>query len=63
MIKNTKRIFIHLLAVLLVLTAITPIANAKVPEYNGGVMDEYEYEEVFFLAGYPIKFTGKATVT
>lgn len=45
------------------LTAGGPIASAKVPEYNGGVMDEYEYEEVFFLTGYPIKFTGKATVT
>lgn len=45
------------------LTAVEPTASAKVPEYNGGVMDEYEYEEVFFLTGYPIKFTGKATIT
>ena len=61
--KFMNRLSISLLAIILMLTAVGPIASAKVPEYNGGVMDEYEYEEVFFLTGYPIKFTGKATVT
>ena len=63
MIRYLKTLSIPLLALLLVLTAMIPLASAKVPEYNGGIMDEYEYEEVFFLTGYPIKFTGKATVT
>src|SRR5690606_4187613 len=42
---------------------IAPRAEAKPPDFNGGVLNEYTYEEVFFLTGYPIKFTGKATVS
>ena len=41
----------------------TPSAEAKPVEFNGGVLNEYVYEEVFFLTGYPIIFSGKATVT
>ncbi|WP_207277562.1 S-layer homology domain-containing protein [Sporosarcina sp. E16_3] len=41
----------------------TPSAEAKPVEFNGGVLNEYVYEEVFFLTGYPITFSGKATVT
>lgn len=32
-------------------------------DVNGGVMNEYEYKELFFLTGRPIEFTGKALVT
>lgn len=42
---------------------LVPQAEAKPVDYNGGVKNEYHYEEVFFLTGYPIKFTGKATVS
>ncbi len=41
----------------------TEKAFAKAPEFQGGVQNEYTYEEVFFLAGYPIKFSGKPTLT
>ncbi|MER2090335.1 MAG: S-layer homology domain-containing protein [Sporosarcina sp.] len=40
-----------------------PSAEAKPADFNGGVLNEYDYEEVFFLTGYPEKFKGKATVT
>ncbi len=63
MIKYFKKLSIQLLAILLVLTALIPVANANVIEYSGGVTDEYEYEEVFFLSDIPIKFIGKASVT
>ena len=42
---------------------IVPKAEAKPLDFNGGVHNEYAYEEVFFLTGNPIKFTGKVTVT
>ncbi len=43
--------------------ATIPSVEAKVLDVHGGVQNEYVYEEVFFLTGKPIKFTGKATVT
>jgi len=45
------------------LTAFAPEASASPIDVNGGVMNEYEYEEVFFLTGFPIRFSGKAVVT
>ncbi|MBY0221476.1 S-layer homology domain-containing protein [Sporosarcina aquimarina] len=38
-------------------------ASASPVDVNGGVMNEYEYKELFFLTGYPIQFSGKAVVT
>ncbi|MFJ5769070.1 S-layer homology domain-containing protein [Psychrobacillus sp. NPDC093180] len=61
--KTIQKLFFLMLTVVLGFTLVIPTASAKVPDFNGGVLDEYEYEEVFFLTGYPIKFTGKATVT
>ncbi|MDI2587483.1 S-layer homology domain-containing protein [Psychrobacillus sp. NEAU-3TGS] len=61
--KTIQKLFVLMLTVVLGFTLVIPPASAKVPDFNGGVLDEYEYEEVFFLTGYPIKFTGKATVT
>ncbi|QFF98131.1 S-layer homology domain-containing protein [Psychrobacillus glaciei] len=58
-----KRLSILIAPILLVITLAVPTAFAKVPDFNGGILDEYMYEEVFFLAGYPLKFTGKATLT
>jgi len=52
-------IFIQLLSSVL----LTPSTLAKAPDINGGVMNEYEYEEVFFLTGTPLVFKGKATVS
>lgn len=50
-------------ALVLTLVLATPRAEAKPADFNGGVLNEYAYEEVFFLRGYPVTFTGKATVT
>jgi len=50
-------------AVLISIFMLAPHAEATPPDFNGGVHNEYTYEEVFFLTGKPIKFVGKATVT
>lgn len=42
---------------------IAPNAEAKPPDFNGGVHNEYDYEEVFFLEGAPITFNGKIKVS
>lgn len=49
--------------IVLSLLLMTPNAEAKPADYNGGVNNEYDYEEVFFLTGYPVKFSGKVTAT
>jgi len=36
---------------------------AAPPEFSGGVHNEYEYEEVVFLTGEPVRFTGTMSVT
>lgn len=38
-------------------------AKADYLDLNGGVYNEYEYEEVVFLSGEPVKFIGKADVS
>lgn len=38
-------------------------AKATPPDYCGGVNNEYEYQEMVFLSGKPIKFVGKLTVS
>lgn len=58
-----KKIIITLMALFLIVSTRPTNASAKAPDFNGGILDEYSYEEVFFLSGSPIKFTGKATVT
>lgn len=42
---------------------ITPKAEAKPPDFNGGVHNEYAYEEAFFLTGSPIIFSGKVKIS
>jgi len=40
-----------------------PSAKAAPPDFNGGVNNEYTYEEYVFLSGKPVKFSGKMTLT
>lgn len=48
----------------LILILIIPINSlASPPEFAGGVNNEYEYEEIVFITGRPIKFTGTARIT
>ncbi|QTD41071.1 S-layer homology domain-containing protein [Sporosarcina sp. Te-1] len=50
-------------AMLVSVFLVSPRAEAKPPDFNGGVLNEYTYEEVFFLTGQPVTFKGKATVS
>ncbi|MED4454502.1 S-layer homology domain-containing protein [Metabacillus fastidiosus] len=54
---NRRNFLISMLLICFLFVA--PEANAKPLDFNGGVQNEYLYEEVFFLTGTPIKFTGK----
>ncbi|MEK4484749.1 S-layer homology domain-containing protein [Psychrobacillus sp. FSL H8-0484] len=58
-----KKLSIYFTAVILSLVLFNETTNAKAPDFNGGVLNEYTYEEVFFLSGAPVKFSGKATIT
>lgn len=61
---NAYKQLILFSALFLTFLLIAPKAEAKPPDYNGGVSNEYTYEEYFFLAkGQPILFKGKATIT
>lgn len=42
---------------------LVPSAGATPPDFNGGVRNEYMYEEYVFLSGSPVKFSGNVTVT
>lgn len=61
--KKLSRQLAFACALLISLFLLAPRAEAKPPDYNGGVLNEYTYEEVFFLSGKPILFSGKATVS
>ena len=50
MLTATLLGFIMLLAV--------PGAEAAPPDFGGGVNNEYDYEEVVFVSGTPVKFVG-----
>lgn len=58
-----KKLSVFICILLISVVIIAPKTEAKPPDFNGGVLNEYTYEEVFFLTGYPIKFSGKATVS
>lgn len=60
---NSFRRFVLAAAMLLSVFLVSPRAEAKPPDFNGGVLNEYTYEEVFFLTGQPVTFKGKATVS
>ncbi|QEK13258.1 S-layer homology domain-containing protein [Crassaminicella thermophila] len=56
-----KKFIVNLLIISLLL--IPTSAWATPPGFSGGVNNEYEYEEVVFLTGEPIKFHGTMTVS
>lgn len=37
--------------------------KASPPDFNGGVKNEYLYEEYVFVSGAPVKFSGKVTIS
>ncbi|MCG7344253.1 S-layer homology domain-containing protein [Sporosarcina sp. ACRSL] len=61
--NKLNRLFVFACVLCISLFLVAPHAEAKPPDYNGGVANEYIYEEVFFLTGHPIEFSGKATIT
>jgi len=53
-----------LIVLCMVMVIIYPVQALAAPlDFGGGVSDEYEYEEIVFLSGTPIKFVGTFTVT
>ncbi|KAB7707644.1 S-layer homology domain-containing protein [Bacillus aerolatus] len=59
----TKYFYLYISTFLISLFVSVPSAEAAPPDFNGGVHNEYEYEEYVFLSGAPVKFSGKMTVT
>lgn len=55
-----KKLIAGFLAAMLMASS---IAYAEPPEFSGGVSNEYEYEEVVFISGKPIKFTGEIDIS
>lgn len=39
------------------------LAQAVPPDFNGGVNNEYEYEEIVFVSGEPVRFVGEMKVS
>ncbi len=48
---------------ILILTLFTTISFSAPPDFFGGVNNEYKYEEIIFISGEPIKFTGTYSVS
>lgn len=65
MSQDHKNRPLGLIAILIALTVFctTTTSWAKPIDFSGGVNNEYEYEEIVFVAGKPIKFIGEAKVT
>ncbi|MDR1159829.1 MAG: S-layer homology domain-containing protein, partial [Syntrophomonadaceae bacterium] len=57
-----KRIFAMFLALILAIS-FSSEAYALPTDFNGGVNNEYEYEELVFVSGEAIKFTGEVSVS
>ncbi|MEA1962317.1 MAG: S-layer homology domain-containing protein [Bacillota bacterium] len=49
--------------IILIFVSFSQNVLAAPPDYNGGVNNEYNYEEIVFLSGEPIKFVGEYTVS
>ncbi|SCG81798.1 S-layer domain-containing protein [Proteiniborus sp. DW1] len=56
-----KKIIAAFIALIVLSTATT--SWAKPIDFSGGVNNEYQYEEIVFLTGEPIKFTGEVKIT
>ena len=61
--KNKLLVVVLLCSASVLFVLMPDHAKASPPDYNGGVLNENTYEEVFFLESYPITFQGKPTVT
>ncbi|NLB87884.1 MAG: S-layer homology domain-containing protein [Syntrophomonadaceae bacterium] len=57
-----KKLLSYLLIAIFILTS-PLIALAEPADFNGGVYNEYEYEEVVFVSGTPIKFIGTLDIS
>jgi len=53
-----KKVLLTVSVIGFMLLALTPGAGAAPPDFGGGVNNEFEYEEVIFVSGTPIKFGG-----
>ncbi|WP_050180670.1 S-layer homology domain-containing protein [Domibacillus robiginosus] len=61
-----NKLLAYTAALLLALSAsflFTSAASAAPLDYNGGVYNEYTYEEYVFVSGKPVKFSGRVTVS
>lgn len=56
-----KRAIAFILLSILLFASFTSYASPV--DYMGGVYNEYEYEEMLFISGEPIKFTGKVKIS
>lgn len=61
--KNNLLAFVLICSASVLFVFMPNHVTASPPDYNGGVLNENTYEEVFFLESYPITFKGKPTVT
>ncbi|RFU69341.1 S-layer homology domain-containing protein [Peribacillus saganii] len=59
----SKKLYLLFIALLLTLLCKVSSAGATPPDLNGGVNNEYTYEEQVFLRGKPERFSGKVTKT
>ena len=53
----------NLLITLIIILLLPVTSYAAPPDYSGGVNNEYKYEEIIFISGKPVKFTGSYTVS
>ncbi len=58
-----KKFFSVFMSATLVIMLLTQSAFAVPPGFSGGVNNEYEYEEVVFITGKPIKFVGEIDIS
>lgn len=54
----------HLISALLIASLVIPSSSFAVPTgFSGGINNEYLYEEVVFITGEPIKFSGEVKIS
>ncbi|KKB40951.1 S-layer homology domain-containing protein [Bacillus thermotolerans] len=59
---SSSTIYLVISALLFSLIFMAPSAEAAPPDFNGGVSNEYMYEEYIFITGKPVKFSGDMKV-
>lgn len=55
-----KKMILMLIAITMLITPVSVFAAP--PEFMGGVNNEYEYEEIVFITGEPVKFVGDVDI-